>query len=75
MYHFYTNVSKLHDMNDYLKRENFEKCMQCEDKDFCTICMMKNYNEDQDEDMFKPNHANCKLSSILHKKVMQYIKE
>lgn len=25
MYHFYTNVSKLHDMNDYLKRENFEK--------------------------------------------------
>lgn len=58
-----------------IKRERFEKCMQCEDKDFCTICMMKNYNEDQDEDMFKPNQANCKLSSILHKKVMQYIKE
>lgn len=25
MYRFYTNITKLHDINDYLKRDNFEK--------------------------------------------------
>lgn len=58
-----------------IKREKFEKCMKCEDKDFCTICMMKNYNEDNDENMFKPNSANCKLSSILRQKVIKYTEQ
>ena len=49
--------------------------MKCEDKDFCTICMMKNYNEDNDENMFKPNSANCKLSSILRQKVIKYTEQ
>lgn len=55
-----------------IKREQFTKCMNCDDKDFCTICMMKNFNEDKDENIFNPNKANCNLSSIMHQKVVQY---
>lgn len=57
-----------------IKREGFIKCMKCEDKDYCTICMMKNFNETIDEDMFAPNEFNCKLSSIIHLKIIQHIK-
>lgn len=58
-----------------IKREQFKECMQCKDKDFCTICMMKNFNEDNDENMFNPNSANCRISSIIHQKIMQYIEK
>lgn len=76
-----TSISEIWEKSDkvkYLreiKRENFEKCMQCKDKDFCTICMMKNFNEDSEENMFKPNSANCQFASILHQKITEHIEK
>lgn len=55
-----------------IKRKDFPKCMKCKDKDFCTICMMKNFNESKDSNMFQSNPFNCRLSEIIHSKILQY---
>lgn len=57
-----------------IRRREFAKCVTCEDRGYCTVCMMSNANENPDNDVFKINDFHCKVSAIVHKSVSEYRK-
>lgn len=56
-----------------VKRENFPKCVECDDRGYCNVCMMSNSNENKDGDAFKINDFHCKVATMIHKKVNAYL--
>ena len=46
---------------------DFKKCAECKDRDYCSVCMCRNYNETGD--MFKPAEHFCKVAAINHEVV------
>ena len=55
-----------------VKRKNFPKCVNCEDRGYCTVCMMSNSNENPDGDAFRINEFHCEVAALKHKKMMEY---
>lgn len=55
-----------------IKRSRFPKCVDCEDRGYCTVCMMSNSNENSDGDAFKINEYHCRVASMIHNKVDAY---
>ena len=47
--------------------QDFKKCVHCPDRDYCSTCMCRNYNETGD--MFKPAEHFCKVAAINHEVV------
>ena len=43
---------------------SFPKCATCEDRDYCSTCMCRNFNETGD--MFKPAEHFCKVAKLNH---------
>lgn len=58
-----------------ITRKEFPKCVSCEDRGYCNVCMMSNSNENSDADAFKINEYHCDVAALLHKKVNSYLKE
>ena len=50
----------------------FPKCINCEDKEYCTVCMMSNSNENSDGDPFRINPYFCETAKAIHYVVDQY---
>lgn len=46
---------------------DFPKCAHCEDRDYCSVCMCRNYNETGD--MFKPSPHFCAVAQLNHEVV------
>ena len=46
---------------------DFKKCAECKNRDYCSVCMCRNYNETGD--MFKPAEHFCKVAAINHEVV------
>jgi radical SAM protein with 4Fe4S-binding SPASM domain len=42
----------------------FDGCAECEDRDYCSTCLCRNFNETGD--MFKPAEHFCKVAAINH---------
>ena len=57
-----------------MRKNDFPKCLQCPDKEFCTMCMVRNANEDPDGDPLAVNEYFCKIAE-LNKKLMIEWKE
>ena len=57
-----------------IKRGHFPKCVDCEDRGYCTVCMMCNSNENSDGDAFKVNEYHCKVAAMTHFKVNSLLK-
>lgn len=55
-----------------IKRKEFPRCVRCEDRGYCTVCMMSNSNENQDGDAFKIEKFHCSVAKIIHEKVNAY---
>ena len=55
-----------------IKWNNFSKCLSCNDRGYCTVCMMNNENEDLCGDMFKINNFHCKIAAMIYSKVNSY---
>lgn len=55
-----------------VKRKHFSKCLACENRCYCTICMMRNANENQDGDAFKINAFQCRIAALTRQKVESY---
>ena len=55
-----------------IKRKEFTKCVSCEDRGYCTVCMMRNANENLEGNIFSLNDFNCKVASIVHRKVEEF---
>jgi radical SAM protein with 4Fe4S-binding SPASM domain len=58
------NSSKVHFLRN-LKRSNFHKCLQCQEKDFCTMCMVRNANENTQGDPLIVNEYFCNIAKII----------
>lgn len=55
-----------------IKRSNFPKCVTCEDRGYCTVCMMSNANENPDGNPFRINDFHCQATALVHRKVKDY---
>lgn len=44
--------------------DSFGKCAECKDRDYCSVCMCRNFNETVD--MLKPAEHFCKVAAINH---------
>lgn len=58
-----------------IKRQQFPKCVSCENRGYCTVCMMSNANENPDGDIFKIGEYHCQVASIIHKKIDSYLQK
>ena len=52
-----------------IKQKDFPKCLDCEARDFCSMCLVRNFNENNG-DMFKINEHFCKVA-FLNKKLAE----
>ena len=52
-----------------IKQKDFPKCLKCEARDFCNMCLVRNYNE-SGGDMFKINEHFCKVA-FLNKQIAE----
>ncbi|MBQ9671724.1 MAG: radical SAM protein [Prevotella sp.] len=52
-----------------IKQKDFPKCLNCEARDFCNMCLVRNYNE-SNGDMFKINEHFCKVA-FLNKSIAE----
>lgn len=46
-----------------ITRGDFSKCLECKAKDFCNMCLVRNFNE-SGGDMFKTNDHFCKVAFL-----------
>lgn len=60
-----TELTKLRSVT----RAAFPKCLKCEAKDYCSMCMARNYNE-SDGNMFEPPIHTCKVA-FLNKRIAE----
>lgn len=54
-----------------IKNSSFPKCIQCDAKDYCAMCLVRNFNE-SGGDMFKVNEHFCDVAFINKKLVEEY---
>ncbi len=57
-----------------LRKQDFPKCIQCSDKEYCTMCMVRNVNEDPQGDPLAVNEYFCDIAK-LNRKIMLEWKE
>jgi radical SAM protein with 4Fe4S-binding SPASM domain len=57
-----------------LRKQDFPKCIQCPDKEFCTMCMVRNANESPLGDPLAVNEYFCNIVR-LNRKIMLEWKE
>jgi radical SAM protein with 4Fe4S-binding SPASM domain len=57
-----------------LRRKDFAECVQCSDREFCTMCMVRNANENTYGDPLVVNEYFCNIAK-LHKEIMLEWKE
>jgi radical SAM protein with 4Fe4S-binding SPASM domain len=55
-----------------LRKKDFPKCLACEDKAFCAMCMVRNANENPEGDPLKINEHFCKVAALNHKIVLDW---
>lgn len=56
-----------------LRKKDFPKCTQCEDKMFCTMCMVRNANENPLGDPLKVNEYYCNVAKS-YKEIVHELK-
>lgn len=56
-----------------VRYKDFPKCMKCDARDYCNLCMVRNYNE-SGGDMFKINKHFCDVAHLNKKIVEEYRK-
>lgn len=50
-----------------LRKKDFPKCIQCPDKNYCTMCMVRNSNENPQGDLMIVNKFFCDLARLDRK--------
>ena len=55
-----------------IRMKDFEKCNNCEDYDFCSLCLARNSNEDPNGDIFNISPITCDAAKTYHLLVIQH---
>jgi radical SAM protein with 4Fe4S-binding SPASM domain len=55
-----------------LRKKDFPECIQCPEKDFCTMCMVGNANEHPQGDPLVVNEHFCNISKLNRKIVLEW---
>ncbi|MGB4413492.1 MAG: radical SAM protein [Paludibacter sp.] len=50
-----------------LRKKDFPKCIECEDKEFCTMCMVRNANENPQGNPLVVNEFFCNIARLNRK--------
>lgn len=56
-----------------LRKKDMPECVECEDRNFCAICMAKNANENKDRNPLKPAKHFCKVAELNHKVAKEWL--
>ena len=56
-----------------LRKKDIPECVDCDDRHFCAVCMVRNANEDPDGNPFKINRHFCEVAA-LNKKIVLDLK-
>jgi radical SAM protein with 4Fe4S-binding SPASM domain len=54
-----------------LRKKDFPKCIQCSEKEFCTMCMVRNSNEHPLGDPLEVNEYFCNIAKLNKKMVLE----
>ena len=54
-----------------VKQKDFPKCLKCDSRDFCNMCLVRNFNENGG-DMFKTTDHFCKVAKLNKQLVEEY---
>lgn len=57
-----------------ITRSQFPRCVNCEDRGYCTVCMMRNANENPDGDPFRINPFQCETAAMTRRKTEIYLR-
>jgi len=57
-----------------LRKKDFPKCLNCPDRAFCAMCMVRNANENPDGDPLRVNEHFCKVAKVNREVVMAWKK-
>lgn len=55
-----------------IRKKDFPECLRCEDRMFCTMCMVRNANENDEGNPFKLNTHFCKIAALNKKLVSDW---
>ena len=55
-----------------LRQKDFLKCLNCEDRGFCAMCMVRNANEDPEGNPLNINEHFCKVAAVNRKVVLNW---
>ena len=55
-----------------LRKKDLPRCIDCEDRHFCAMCMVRNANEDPNGDPLKINEHFCKVAALNRKIVIDW---
>lgn len=68
--YIWNNSEKVQYLRD-LRKHNFPKCLQCSAKEFCTMCMVRNANENPQGDPLVVKEYFCKIAKYNKKLVLE----
>jgi radical SAM protein with 4Fe4S-binding SPASM domain len=55
-----------------IRNQDFPKCIKCPEKEFCTMCMVRNANEDPLGDPLAVNEYFCNIAKLNRKMVLEW---
>jgi len=58
-----------------LRKKDFPKCIQCLDKEYCTMCMVRNANENPQGDPLVVNEFFCNIAKLNRQRVLKWKEE
>jgi radical SAM protein with 4Fe4S-binding SPASM domain len=58
-----------------LRYKDFLKCLQCAEKNFCTMCMVRNANENSQGDPLIVNEYFCDIAKLNRKILFEWKKK
>lgn len=71
LYNIWNNSKKVQYLRD-LRKHNFPKCLKCPDKEFCTMCMVRNANENPQGDPLVVNEYFCSIAKFNKKITLEW---
>lgn len=71
LYDIWNNSEKINYLRE-LRKSDFPKCVQCSDKEYCTMCMVRNANENPHGNPLVVNDYFCKIARFNKELMLEW---